>query len=227
PVYEFDRGSDRADYFLAEPYPICAMTNVATGRVITDKTRSYAEYPVGGDVLDWATRLHPFDPSLGMYYRYCDSAPWRSQMSYQHLVDEAREHGRRMLNSENAVPRLSHPLTTTMNLYAFRAPGGAELVAYLGVHAGELSPRTSSMPHAYAFRILFGAGDPATERVTQRDTVIAFTRVEPLPPDAIVGTAVPLRMASGARDARITLSVLNGYEMEQGQVLATSRDIPA
>jgi hypothetical protein len=226
PVYEFDRGSDRADYFLAEPYPICEGTNVATGRAITDRTRSYAEFPVAGDVLDWGMRLHAFDPSLGMYYRRCETSPGMAQLSYQHLLGEARVQGRRMLNSENAVPRLKHPLTTTMNLYAFRGRDATELVAYLAVHAGELTPRPASMPHAYAFRILFGAGDPATEAIAQADTVIAFTRPEPLPADAVVGTAVPLRVRS-ASDARVTLSVLNGYDSGQGQVMATTRDIRA
>lgn len=238
PVYEFDRGADRSDYFLAEPYPLCRqegeltghatrardrMVNMESGREVNPE--NYHEMPVRGDVNDWATRLHPFDPSLALYYFRCDGAGGAAQAGYQHLVGEARVQGRRMLNSENAVPRLEHPLTTTMNLYAFRAQAEAELVAYMGVHAGELSPRPSSTPHAYAFRILFSAGDPATHRVTQRDTVIAFTRIEPLPPDAIAGTAVPLRVRA-ARDAHITLSVLNGYESGQGQVMATSRDIP-
>jgi hypothetical protein len=139
---------------------------------------------------------------------------------------ESRVRGAQMFDSENAVPRLRHPLTASMNLYAFSAPAGeTELVAYIGVQAGELSPAAPRAPLSYSFRILLSAGDPYTEAVARKDTLIAFTRPTPLPAEAMVGTAVPLRF-TGAFDTRITLSVINGYESQQGQVLATSRHIP-
>ena len=227
PVFEFDRGPDRADYFLAEPYPICRGQHVLTKqRIRFDSQRPSFGYPVPGDMVDWSTRIHAFDPSLAMYYRNCDRGPDIAQLAYGHLRAEARAHGAEMLNSENAAPRLRHPLTASMNLYAFEAAGATELVAYIGVHAGELSPASSRVPLAYAFRILFAAGDPVTESIARRDTVIAFTQTAPLPDDAVVGTAVPLKLQP-ADGARITLSVINGYESQQGQVLATSRDIPS
>lgn len=220
PVYEFDRGPDRPDYFLAQPYPLCRGQNVVTGQLVNPG------YPVPGDMVDWSTRLHAFDPSLATYYMRCDRGIDHAQLSYGHLLAEARTHGGQLLNSENAAPQLQRPLTASMNLYAFGASGGTEIVAYIGVHAGQLSPANARMPLAYAFRILFSAGDPATESIARRDTVIAFTRTSLLPQDAVVGTAVPLRLRA-AKAARITLSVINGYDLEQGQVLATSRDIPS
>ncbi|HSK20234.1 MAG TPA: hypothetical protein VK912_13860 [Longimicrobiales bacterium] len=225
PVFEFDRGPDRADYFLAEPYPICRGRHVGTNQRIRFDSVGLG-YPVPGDMVDWSTRIHAFDPSLAMYYRNCDRGPDIAQLAYGHLRAEARAHGAEMLNSENAAPRLRHPLTASMNLYAFEAAGATELVAYIGVHAGELSPASSRVPLAYAFRILFAAGDPVTESIARRDTVIAFTQTTPLPEDAVVGTAVPLKLQP-ADAARITLSVINGYDSQQGQVLATSRDIPS
>jgi hypothetical protein len=41
-----------------------------------------------------------------------------------------------------------------------------------------------------------------------------------------VGTAVPLRLRP-SDEARVTLSVINGYDAQQGQVLATGRRIPS
>ncbi|HSJ32251.1 MAG TPA: hypothetical protein VK933_12500 [Longimicrobiales bacterium] len=225
PVFEFDRGPDRPDYFLAEPYPICRGQHVSTRQRIRFDSVSLG-YPLPGDMVDWATRIHAFDPSLATYYRNCDRGPDVAQLAYQHLLTEARTHGGEMLNSENAAPRLRHPLTASMNLYAFAAAGATELVAYIGVHAGELSPAGSRVPLAYAFRILFAAGDPVTESIARRDTVIAFTQLAALPEDAIVGTAVPLKLQP-ADATRITLSIINGYDSQQGQVLATSRDIPS
>lgn len=225
PVYEFDRGPDRADYFLAEPYPVCGGRHISSGRDIYGDSGISFGYPVPGDVVDWSARLHAFDPSLAMYYRRCHSSPDLAVLAYHTLVAEARRDGAELINSENAAPRLRHPLTASMNLYAFDAGNETELVAYIGVHAGELSPASSRTPLAYAFRILFAAGDPGTESVARRDTVIAFSRTSPLPEDAVVGTAIPLRLPA-ADAARITLSVINGYEPQQGQVLATSRDIP-
>jgi hypothetical protein len=82
------------------------------------------------------------------------------------------------------------------------------------------------MPLAYAFRILFAAGDPADGIDRAARYGDCFHATTALPEDAVVGTAVPLRMQGGSA-ARITLSVINGYESQQGQVLATSRDIPS
>lgn len=224
PVYEFDRGPDRSDYFLAEPYPICNGTHVANGRPMTGDNGINFGFPIPGDVQDWSMRIHAFDPSLGMFYTRCFSSPESAVLLYHTLVAEARRDGAEILNSENAAPRLLHPLTASMNLYSFRASDATELVAYIGVHAGELSPASSSVPLSYAFRILFAAGDPATESIARRDTVIAFRQQNALPEKAVVGTAVPLLMQP-ARSARITLSVINGYDVQQGQVLAASRDV--
>lgn len=226
PVYEFDRGTDRSDYFLAEPYPICNGMHVANGRPMTGDVGINYGFPIPGDVQDWSMRIHSFDPSLGMFYSRCFSSPESAILLYHTLVAEARRDGADLLNSENAAPRLRQPLTASMNLYSFRAAGATELVAYIGVHAGELSPASARVPLAYAFRILFAAGDPVSESIARRDTLIAFTQPAALPAQAVVGTAVPLRMQP-ADAARVTLSVINGYDMQQGQVLAASRDVPS
>ncbi|HEX2166898.1 MAG TPA: tetratricopeptide repeat protein [Longimicrobiales bacterium] len=226
PVFEFDRGPDRADYFLAEPYPICGSRHVIDNRMIHHDSGTGFGYPVPGDLMDWSMRLSAFDPSLAMYYSRCHTSPDLAGNTFQTLVWEARRHGAEVLNSENAAPRLLHPLTASMNLYSFRAADATELAAYIAVHAGELSPGGSGPPLAYAFRILFAAGDPVTESIARRDTVIAFTQPQPLPQGAVVGTAVPMRVRS-ADGARITLSVINGYDSQQGQVMATSRDVLA
>jgi hypothetical protein len=129
PVFEFDRGPDRADYFLAEPYPICNGAHVRSSTASRLDTINFG-YPVAADLVDWSTRLHAFDPSLATYYRNCDRGPGLAQLSYVHLVYQAQRHGAEMLNSENAAPRLKHPLTASMNLYAFAAGPRAEL----GIH---------------------------------------------------------------------------------------------
>ena len=82
---------------------------------------------------------------------------------------------------------------------------------------------------AYAFRILFAAGNPVTESIARRDTVIAFTQTAALPEDAVVGTAVPLKLQP-ADAARITLSVINGTTRSRVRFwrrAGTSRRSPA
>jgi hypothetical protein len=222
-LFEFDRGSDRADFFLAEPYPICGSgVHVVTNRNVSLRGGAY---PAAGDMMDWASQLAGYDAGLAHYYSRCDRGPQYAQLSYPALLFEARRKGMAALNSETAVPRLRSPMAASMNLYAFRAGIRTDLVAYLTVDAGGLHTAPDRAPVTYALRIIFAAGDPVRENVDRRDTVITFNRAERLPPGSTIGMAVPLGMERSS-NARVTLSVLNGYDSDQGQVLATSRDLP-
>jgi len=187
---------------------------------------STIEYPQRGDYMDWAMRLHSYDPSLALYYINCENSPDVAALRYEHLKDQARRAGLQMVHSENAAPRLQHPLTAAMNLYSFAAPAGrTELVAYVAVDAGNLRPSGDTPPLSYALRVLFAAGDPVSELLVRNDTLIAFRQPAALPEDAVIGTAIPLRIAP-TDEARVTLTLVNGYESQQGQVLATSRTVP-
>lgn len=222
PVYEFDRGPDRSDWFLAEPYPICGGRHVAT------MSRRMPGTPPAGEMADWAARLERYDPALASYYRDCERDPMIAGDAYMPLLGNARVNAARMLNSENSVPDLPVPLTASMNLYAFDAGEETELVAYLAVQGGTLNGLNSvdDTTLSYALRVQLAAGDPVSESIARVDTLLAFTRAEPLPATAVVATAIPLHTAP-ARNARITLSLRNGFDATQGQVMATSRTIPA
>ncbi len=218
-LFEFDK-ADRADYFLAEPVQIC------DGKDVRTEQPPMSGYPPIGDLRDWSGTVHRFDPARGMYYLVCAANVQRAQMRYFQVRADARSAALEAWNSETAVPA-REPLGVSANVYAFRGERATELTAYLFVPAGKLrSIRDADGRASYALEVLFAAGDPVTERVARADTAIAFVSPEPLPADAIVGTAIIVDVLPSEL-ARLTLGVTNGHNHEQGQVLSATHVVPA
>jgi hypothetical protein len=118
------------------------------------------------------------------------------------------------------------PLATSLNLYAFRAGFETELVGYLSVGGRDLRAATTPAGSEYALRVLLGAGNPVAGDVVRTDTTLTFTTAQPLPADARIGAAIPLRLR-GSEDTRITATVSNRHHAQQGRVMSAARDVPA
>jgi hypothetical protein len=222
-LFEFGQ-SDRADYFLAEPYPVCKDADGSYVDVRT-RTKPVGALPSIGDPMDWAMALYGFDRALGNYYARCKRGSDWVTSDYFQLRAEARRNAEDAWNIESASPRFADPLAATINLYAFRHRDGSELVAFLAVPSGRLNARSVDGRYAFELNVSIGAGDPVTERVFRADTSISLIRSEPLPADAVLRTAVSLVTPISGR-APVTLTLGNRNDSNQGQVLSASRRLP-
>jgi hypothetical protein len=219
-IFEFDKSLGAPDYFLAEPYPVCS------GLYLPTLTRPVGDYPRVGDMLGWTAQLHAFDPALAMYYSACELQPADAvQMRYLALRAATQLHADAALSSETAVPRLRDPLHAGVNLYAFRAAAGTELVGYINMPGSRLKASSDTASYSYDLNVLFAVGDPVTETVAVVDTAISFSATDRLGSTSLIGMAIPLVTRPAGR-ARVSLSIYNRNDPDQGQVLATSREIP-
>ena len=220
-MLEFDRGSDRPVYFLAEPYPICSK-----GHVLRPAKPIGGGYPAKGDQLDWAATLAPYHASLAGYYFSCSQPdPYLASILFLPERTSARQVAHAVLGSESARPDFTGPLVAGVNLYAFHATGTPELVGYLSVEAGSLEPASETGLKAIDLDVLFSVGDPVSEQVASLDTTITYAPPTPISRDATVHFAIATR-APAASDPRVTIAVNNRLDRSQGQVLATTRYIP-
>jgi hypothetical protein len=220
-IFEFDRTDDYPDYFLAEPIDVCR------GRLMPSLLPARRPSTAVGDLLDWTAALHAFDPRLAMFYQACrlqppEDAVFRYSVARADVIQQSHEAWR----TETARPRYENSLATSLNLYAFRAGFETELVGYLSVGGRDLRAATTPAGSEYALRVLLGAGNPVAGDVVRTDTTLTFTTAQPLPAEARIGAAIPLRLRGG-EDTRITATVSNRHHAQQGRVMSAARDVPA
>jgi hypothetical protein len=224
-VFEFDRTYDVPDFFLAGPVAVCRDTAVDMHPDHPSAAR-VSPLPRVGSIQDWSASIHAFDPRLGMFYQRCGVLPPSELPAYyatarRDVMQQAQE----AWQTETALPRYENTLATSLNLYAFRAGFETELVGYLSVGARDLRAATTPAGSEYALRVLLGAGNPVAGDVVRADTTFAFTTPQPLPADARIGAAIPLRVR-GSAGTRVTATVSNRHNAGQGRVMSTVRDVP-
>ena len=215
-VFEFGRNATRSDYYLLEPHPICGGRHVITGQ----EPRGY---PPLSDRLDWAMTLAAHDRALSDYYTRCESGSEFASLHYTAAREEARERAHVGFSTETAVPGFTQSLSAAVNLYAFPAGTGTELIAYTALPMRTLTPASTS-PSIYSIDIRFAAGDAATSQVVLRDTTIRFTLPTQAAADASVAFPVALNVP-WATDARVSIMLANPVARGEGQFLTTRKQL--
>ncbi|HSJ09259.1 MAG TPA: hypothetical protein VK928_05075, partial [Longimicrobiales bacterium] len=218
-VFEFAKIDDRSDWFLIEPTPACPDAHVLTGGMASG-------YTTPGDHRVWSDRLRDLDPARAMYYDRCAMGSAFAAAHFLTERSESREQAATAMSTETAVPRFGRPLAGAVNLYGFRSSRGGELVAYFGIPGDSLTSRRVATGEEYALRVRIAGGDPSTQQVVQRDTVIRFVQPAALPPGAVASTSLSLPLPAGS-NSRVVLNVVNGNDTTQGQVMSGMRTIPA
>ena len=208
-VLEFRRAF-RADYYLAEPAPCWPH---GTGG--NERARIPSDY-----ALDLAT----YAPVLGWYYIRCQTAE-NGIFGWSDARTGARRDADAAWNSESGVVRFRQPLRAAWNLYTFQSAAGPELVSFLTIETAGLEPAEAPRTRA-DFGLLLSIGDPVAETSSQLDTTLSYVSATPLPPDASLQWALPVRTPAN-ENARVVLTLRNRADATQGRVLSTTWQVPA
>jgi hypothetical protein len=227
-VYEFDVSPDRPGFFLAQPLqvPQCikgssSMPGARASEPPIYMPEDHSTHPIPGDVEDWSTSVFMWDHSLGLYYNSC------ALHRYTEMLLASRRRAAEALRTENAVRPYAAPLAASMNLYAFRgANGRPELISYLSIDGGRLRADSTSSLRSYAVGVLFSAGNPISLSVQRTDTTLAFTLREKPASGSFIGSAIRLATVPGD-ETRISVSLRNRNDEKQGQVMVTTKAVPA
>jgi hypothetical protein len=98
-------------------------------------------------------------------------------------------------------------------------------VSFLSIETAGLEP--VNVPTTRVdFGVLLAIGNPVTETVTQIDTTLGYTSATPLPANASLQWALPVR-TSANENARVVLTVRNRADETQGRVASTTWSVPA
>jgi hypothetical protein len=216
-IFEFGRNATRSDYYLLEPHPVCGGRHVITGQ------QERAPYPSIGDRLDWAMALGAYDRAMSDYYARCESGSEFASLHYTSVIEEAHERASTAFSTETAVPQFPRPLLAAVNLYAFPAGTGTELIAYTAVPVRALKP-ASTNPQVYSIDMRFAVGNDATSQVVQRDTTLTFTLPAQVATDASAAFPMALNVP-WATDARVAIALTNAVAREEGQFLTTRKPL--
>ncbi len=135
--------------------------------------------------------------------------------------------GRAVFQSETARPRLTEPLNTLLNTYAFRGPADStELAIIFSVHGQEIAPADSAETPAYRLRFFAAVQDSLTRRVVRSDSLVSITAPERFGADAVV-RYTPTLVTPASTAATIRASVRNQVDTLQGQIVRMTRTIPS
>jgi len=225
-VLEFAR-SQTPDFYLTGPGPCMpAASPVVAGPVTlgrgTQAARPRFEH---NSPSDYATSLATFDPGLGWYYIRCQQNPETGVFGYPDAREASQRNAEAARNTESGIIRFEKPLRTAWNLYAFQTANEPELVSFLVIETDGVKPAEGRAAQL-DFGLLLSVGDPVTETSTQLDTTLSYVSATPLPRNASLQWALPMRTPAND-NARVTMTVRNRADAAQGRVASTTWSVPA
>jgi hypothetical protein len=216
-VLEFARSRSSPDFYLSGPAPCFPQAQP----VRADPSRRRPP----GLPSPYATSLATVDPNLGWYYIRCQWNPETGIFGYADARETSKNMAETARSTESGIIRFDRPLGTAWNLYAFQTAAGPELVSFLSIETAGLEP--AAVPTTRVdLGVLLAIGDPVTETVTQIDTTLSYASATPIPDNASLQWALPVRTPASA-DARVVLTVRNRADETQGRVASTTWTIPA
>ncbi|MGD8277765.1 MAG: hypothetical protein PVH00_07055, partial [Gemmatimonadota bacterium] len=161
---------------------------------------------------------------LGWYYIRCQTSE-NGIFGWADARTGARRDADAAWNSESGVVRFREPLRTAWNLYTFQSAAGPELVSFLTIETAGLEPAEAPRTRA-DFGLLLSIGDPVAETSSQLDTTLSYVSATPLPPNASLQWALPVRTPAN-ENARVVLTLRNRADETQGRVASTTWHVPA